>query len=144
LSGIFFAGIVFHRRKSISTFFTGLGHLPPVNGGIFYFFKGIIVETISAIKRRNMEVTAVVLYDSALAHYDVQIGENGRCTAHLAQYKGSPEHTPPQQINLHKEGRHWVGDVNIASLSDDIGYAIEMKAKPLIEERKRNGMHPAA
>lgn len=108
------------------------------------FFKGIILETIFATKRRNMEVTAVVLYDSALAHYDVEIGDNGLCTAHLAQYKGSPEHTPPQQINLHKEGRHWVGDVNIASLSDDIGYAIEMKAKPLIEERKRNGMHPAA
>ncbi len=115
-----------------------------VIGRVVSFFKGIILETTSGTKRRNMEVTAVVLYDSALAHYDVEIGENGLCKAHLAQYKGSPDHTPPQHITLHKEGRHWVGDVNIASLSDDIGYAIEMKAKPLIEERKRNGMHPAA
>ena len=110
----------------------------------FSFLKASFLKLLLQLKGRNMEVTAVVLYDSALAHYDVEIGENGLCTAHLAQYKGSPDHTPPQQITLHKEGRHWVGDINLASLSDDIGYAIEMKAKPLIEERKRNGMHPAA
>ncbi len=90
-----------------------------------------------------MDVTAVVLYDSALAHYDVEIGKDGICTAHLSQYKGSPDHTPPQCINLRKEGRHWIGDVALAGLSDDIGYAIEIKAKPLIEERKRGGGHPA-
>lgn len=91
-----------------------------------------------------MEITAVVLYDSALAHYDVKIDNDGHCTAHLSQYKGSPDRTPPQQITLHKEGRHWIGDADAATLSDDIGYAIEMKAKPIIEERKRNGGHPAA
>lgn len=91
-----------------------------------------------------MEVTAVVLYDSALAHYDVQIDNDGICTAHLAQFKGSAEHPPPQQICLLKEGRHWIGDVNAPSLSDDIGYAIEMKAKPFIDERKRGGGHPAS
>jgi hypothetical protein len=90
-----------------------------------------------------MEVTAVVLYDSALAHYDVTIDNEGLCTAQLSQYKGSPEHSPPQHITLHKEGRHWIGDVNSAALSDDIGYAIEMKAKPFIEVRKRGGGHPA-
>ncbi len=95
------------------------------------------------IKAVKMEVTAVVLYDSALAHYDVEIGRDGNCTAHLSQYKGNIENTPPQQINLRKEGRHWIGDTNVSSLSDDLGYAIEIKAKPLIEERKRYGEHPA-
>ncbi len=85
-----------------------------------------------------------MLYDSALAHYDVQIGNNGLCTANLSQYKGSPDNTPPQRITLHKEGRHWIGDTNVDSLSDDIGYAIEMKAKPVLEERRRDFGHPAA
>jgi hypothetical protein len=90
-----------------------------------------------------MEVTAVVLYDSALAHYDVEIGRDGNCTAHLSQYKGNNENQPPQHINLRKEGRRWIGDTNVSNLSDDLGYAIEIKAKPLIEGRKRNGEHPA-
>jgi hypothetical protein len=92
----------------------------------------------------SMEVTAVVLYDSALAHYDVKINNDGNCEARLAQYKGREDRCPPQHITLHKEGRHWVGDVPTASLSDDIGYAIEMKAKPFIEDRKRGRTHPAA
>lgn len=95
-------------------------------------------------KSSMMEVTAVVLYDSALAQYEVEIGEDGSCTAHLCHYKGSSDRTPPEHIRLRKEGRHWIGDVNMANLSDDIGYAIEMKAKPLIEQRKRGLEHPAS
>jgi hypothetical protein len=91
-----------------------------------------------------MEVTAVVLYDNALAHYDVKINGDGNCEARLSQYKGREEHCPPQHITLHKEGRHWVGNVPTPSLADDIGYAIEIKAKPFIGERKRGHEHPAA
>lgn len=28
-------------------------------------------------------------------------------------------------------------------LSDDLGYAVELKAKPILEERRREGGHPA-
>ena len=90
-----------------------------------------------------MEVTAVVLYDGALAHYEVSIEGNGICKARLSRYNGSPEHTPARNITLHKEGRHWVSDNTNPVLSDDLGYAIEIKAKPLLEVRKRSGEHPA-
>ena len=90
-----------------------------------------------------MEVTAVVLHDGALAHYDVSIGRGGECYAQLSRYSGSPAHTPPERLTLRKEGRHWVSDVNNRSLSEDLGYAVEMKAKPILEERKREGGHPA-
>ena len=89
-----------------------------------------------------MEVTAAVLYGGSLAHYDVRI-ENGReCRAQLFSYKGSPAQQPPQSITLRKEGRHWVSTNADNSLSDDLGYAVELKVKPILEERNRSG-HPA-
>jgi hypothetical protein len=86
-----------------------------------------------------MEMTAVVLYEGALAHFDVEVGRNGDCTARLARYNGNASVAPTQPIRLHKEGRHWVSEDINSSLSDDLGYAIELKAKPILEERKRNG-----
>jgi hypothetical protein len=86
-----------------------------------------------------MEMTAVVLYEGALAHFDVEVGRNGICTARLARYSGKLDIAPTQTIRLHKEGRHWVSDDSNSSLSDDLGYAIEQKAKPILEERKRRG-----
>ncbi len=91
-----------------------------------------------------MEVTAVVLHDGALAHYEVAIGGDGTSHAKLSTYKGSPDHMPPQALTLKKEGRHWIGDGRDGELSDELGYAIEIKAKPLLEMRKRGGAHPAA
>jgi hypothetical protein len=87
-----------------------------------------------------MEVTATVLYEGALAQYDVAIKENGCCSAQLIQYKGNAK--PPEQIELRKEGRHWVSDKGDNSLSDDLGYAIELKAKPLLDRKRIDG-HPA-
>lgn len=89
-----------------------------------------------------MEVTAAVLYGGSLAHYDVQV-ENGReCYAQLSSFKGNPSHQPPRTIKLRKEGRHWVSNDVDNSLSDDLGYAVELKAKPILEDRRRDG-HPA-
>lgn len=90
-----------------------------------------------------MEVTAVVLHDGALAEYEVELGGNGTCTAHLSRYKGNPTHTPPHTLTLRKEGRHWVSDTANRSLSEDLGYAVEQKAKPLLNQRNRMGGHPA-
>ncbi|HWJ91899.1 MAG TPA: hypothetical protein VNR87_12350 [Flavisolibacter sp.] len=89
-----------------------------------------------------MEVTAAVLFGGALAHYDVRIEGNGECCARLSSYKGNQQ--PPQRITLKKEGRHWVSTDVDNNLSDDLGYAVELKAKPILEGRKRDGGHPAA
>jgi len=44
---------------------------------------------------------------------------------------------------LHKERRRWVADDRYKDLSDELGYAIELKAKPILEDRSRSGEHPA-
>lgn len=89
-----------------------------------------------------MEVTAAVLYGGSLAHYDVQV-RNGECYAQLSSFNGSPTQQPPKVVRLHKEGRHWVSQDVDNRLSDDLGYAVELKAKPMLEERRRSGGHPA-
>lgn len=89
-----------------------------------------------------MEVTAAVLYDGALAHYEVLISGDRECYAQLSNYNGNPSHKPPHTIKLRKEGRHWVSTDADRNLSDDLGYAVELKVKPLIDDRRRTG-HPA-
>lgn len=91
-----------------------------------------------------MEVTAAVLYNGALAHYDVQVRGDRECVAKLASYNGNPVTEPPRELKLRKEGRHWISVDSDGALPDDIGYAVELKAKPLIEGRRRDGGHPAA
>jgi hypothetical protein len=90
-----------------------------------------------------MEVTAAVLYNGSLAHYDVQVRGERECIARLSSFNGSPGNTPPSNLKLRKEGRHWVSSDNEGSLADDLGYAVELKAKPLLDSRKRDGGHPA-
>lgn len=96
-----------------------------------------------------MEMTAVVLHEGALAHYEVAIGDDGRCYARLQKYNGRTENAPPNRLVLHKERKRWVSndtqahDQRHQDLSDELGYAIELKAKPILEERKRSGEHPA-
>lgn len=90
-----------------------------------------------------MEVTAAVLFGGSLAHYDVQVESGSECYAQLSSYKGSPSHRPPQHIKLRKEGRHWVSSDVDNQLSDDLGYAVELKAKPMMDDRRRVGGPPA-
>lgn len=90
-----------------------------------------------------MEVTAAVLYGGSLAHYDVRVENGGECYARLTSFKGNPSQQPPREIKLRKEGRHWVSNDVDNRLSDDLGYAVELKAKPILEGRRREGGHPA-
>lgn len=93
-----------------------------------------------------MEVTAAVLYDGALAHYDVNIEREGVCVARLSSYKGKNGHRPPERLTLHKEGRHWVSNEGNRYLAEDIGYAVELKVPREIMQtaaRRRTGEHPA-
>jgi hypothetical protein len=93
-------------------------------------------------KRTIMEVTAAVLFGGSLAHYDVQVDSGRECHARLASYNGSSSQQPPLEITLRKEGRHWVSQNVDNQLSDDLGYAVELKAKPILDDRRRGG-HPA-
>lgn len=74
-----------------------------------------------------MQMTAVVLYRGALAHYTVtQRGEN-RFVANLYAYKGDPANSPPRQLSLEKRGRHCTGSVENEELLDELYYAAREK-----------------
>ena len=90
-----------------------------------------------------MEITAAVLYNGKLAHYDVEVSSDRECIARLASFAGGSTSKPPGQLRLRKEGRHWVSSDSDGSLPDDLGYAVELKAKPILEGRRRDGGHPA-
>lgn len=90
-----------------------------------------------------MEVTAAVLYGGRLAHYEVQVQSGRECYAQLSSYNGAGPEQPPRTIKLRKEGRHWISNDVDNQLSDDLGYAVELKAKPILEGRRREGGHPA-
>ena len=83
------------------------------------------------------------MHDGAMAENEVQLRNDGLYNAQLANYKGSPEHTPPQNFVFRRQGRHWVSDIANSSLADDLGYAVQLKAKPLLEGRRRDSIHPA-
>ena len=54
---------------------------------------------------------------------------------------------PPQRVVLHKEGRRWVSDVPDRDLSEDIGYAVELKVPQqmmISAGRRRDSMNPAS
>ena len=94
-----------------------------------------------------MEVTAAVLYGGKLAHYDVSIREDGTCDAKLTEFRGNTQSAPPQRVVLHKEGRRWVSDVPDRDLSEDIGYAVELKVPQqmmISAGRRRDSMNPAS
>lgn len=90
-----------------------------------------------------MEVTAVVLYSGALATYEVEMDPSGKWVAQLSDYRGNTFNKPPEKVTLQKEGRHWVSFDADRGLADELGYAVEIKAKPLMDLRKREGGHPA-
>lgn len=90
-----------------------------------------------------MEVTAAVLFGGHLAHYDVQVQNGRECFAQLSSYNGNPTQQPPSTIKLRKEGRHWVSNEGDNQLNDDLGYAVELKAKPILDGRRRESGHPA-
>ena len=94
-----------------------------------------------------MEVTAAVLYEGKLAHYDVSINRDGTCDARLTAFKGAAQSAPPERLILKKEGRHWVSNVEDKTLSEDIGYAVEIKVPQSMvgtNSRRRDSANPAS
>jgi len=80
-----------------------------------------------------MERTVTVLYEGALAYFNVAQKKDGNLIARLLKYNGDPKSSPPAEFHLHKEGRHWVDNNKAADLADEIGYAIELQKRNLKE-----------
>jgi|GEM_PF-1323311 len=74
-----------------------------------------------------MNVTVVVLYRKALAHYTVTVKEDGSFEAGLLKYGGHSCDAPPQQIRFRKEGRHCTGSSEDEGLMDELCYAVQLE-----------------
>lgn len=74
-----------------------------------------------------MEVTVVVLFRGALAHYSVAEQEQGKFEARLLKYTGSKLNSPPQEFLFRKEGRHCIGSIEEQDLMDDLCHAVQTK-----------------
>lgn len=72
-----------------------------------------------------MEKRITVLYEHALAQYDIQDDGDGYYIALLYCVNKIQEKKPPNKVRIKKEGRHWVEDGVLQDLFDDIGLAIE-------------------
>ena len=70
-----------------------------------------------------MDVTAVIFYKGALARYTVSGQGNKAFVAHLLTYSGDPASSPPKDVQLEKQGRHFVGSTKEEELMEDIFYA---------------------
>jgi hypothetical protein len=100
------------------------------------FYSIVFVPHVS---NAGMEKRVTVLYEQGLAQYDIQEIKNGHFIARLFRYNGDRRDAPPQEINMHKEGRHWEDGGAKQDLIDDIGLAIEYEKKapdqPILHQR---------
>ena len=76
-----------------------------------------------------MEVTAVVLYKGALAHYTVTKNCEQDYEARLLEYRGTVENGPPDVIHFVKEGRHCIGDTAEQDLMDELYSTVQYYSK---------------
>jgi hypothetical protein len=77
-------------------------------------------------KQKAMEVTVVVIYRQALAHYTVAVKNETLYEAGLLKYGGSSHDLPPPRIRFLKQGRHCTGDTDEQDLMDDLYHAVQV------------------
>ena len=93
-----------------------------VNESLCGIVFGLSFET------RCMERTVAVFHQGAIAYYTILKGVDGVYSARMLKYNGSAANTPPQELHLQKEGRHWSPDNGAGQeMVDELGYAIEMQ-----------------
>ena len=76
-----------------------------------------------------MEVTAVVFYKGALAHYTVTWECGQKYEARLLDYRGTMDNEPPRVIRFIKEGRHCTGDTAEQDLMDELYSTVQYYSK---------------
>jgi hypothetical protein len=92
-----------------------------------------------------MDLTAVVLFKGALAHYTVTLKSDGTYVADLLKYCGHKPDEPPATISFKKLGRHCDGNTEEQELMDDIYDAVQSKlSKGGIQWVRNNPNSPSA
>lgn len=75
-----------------------------------------------------MERTISIYHEGAMAHYNVAKQDNGTFKARLLQYSGNRSNTPPQVIELQKQGSHWNQSENTYDyLIEGLGSCIDLQ-----------------
>ena len=78
-----------------------------------------------------MEITAVVLYQGALAYYTVSRQGDGTYVARLLSYCGAQGSEPPPTIHFWSDGRHCDGSIEDGELMDDLWLAVKEKIREI-------------
>ena len=72
-----------------------------------------------------MELTAVVPYKGALAHYSIRSNVYSIYETSLSAYEGSAADQPPAFFLLLNNGARWVSSLAEELFTDELGKAIE-------------------
>jgi len=85
-----------------------------------------------------MDKRVGVIHEGSLAQYQIRQYKNGHFVARLLSYNGFKEDTPPEEIEIHKEGRHWEDQ----GADQNLGLAIEAETRlpeqPVYNRRGNN------
>jgi hypothetical protein len=76
-----------------------------------------------------MDKRVGVIHEGSLAQYHIRQYKNGQFVARLLSYNGAKEDTPPEELEIHKEGRHWEDQGADQNLVDELGLAIESETR---------------
>src|SRR5688572_21288148 len=89
-----------------------------------------------------MTKRVTVLHRGKLAQFDIEDCKNGKFIARLLSYGGRTGEEPPNNIEIHKVGRHWEDQGADQDLVDDIGNAIEHESRapqlPIFNQRQND------
>lgn len=88
-----------------------------------------------------MEMKAVVMYRGGMAHYSITQENEGIYSAHLNRYDGRVDHYPPYKVTLIKGVQNWSGNIEDATLLNNLGRVIEKKINsydPLFPPSKKH------
>ena len=77
----------------------------------------------------KMELETVVQFNGGLAYYSVSPESHGIYQARLLRYEGCSDRVPPTEVILVKGYRQWSGSYERQDLLNQIGKAIESRAR---------------
>jgi len=79
-----------------------------------------------------MDKRVGVIHEGSLAQYHIRQYKNGQFVARLLSYNGAKEDTPPEELEIHKEGRHWEDHARGCDLPAGCGHRCARPDRPLL------------
>lgn len=72
-----------------------------------------------------MELTAIIAYKGALAHYSIRSSAYSVFETILSAYEGAAANRPPSFLLMLKNGTRWMSNLEEEVVTEELGKAIE-------------------